>query len=211
MMAIMNEDLLRLFSTEEVKDALNQMHPHKLSRPDGMSPIFYQKYWNIVGPNVAACVLDILNNYSIKPQFNAAHIVLISKCPNPDKMTQFRPISFCNVIYKLASKTLANWLKPYLDQIISPMQSAFIPGCLITDNVLVAYEARFMPKTYALNMMYVSTVAYSFLLNEAFSALICQHITWGRLVGVSVASSAPAISHLLFANDTMIFCQATMK
>lgn len=55
-------------------------------------------------------------------------------------MSELRPIAVCNVIYKICAKVLANWLKPMIDQIISPQQSAFIPGRLITDNVLVANE-----------------------------------------------------------------------
>lgn len=54
---------------------------------------------------------------------------------------KLRPISLCNMVYKMTSKALANRLKTCLDQIISPNQNAFIPGRLIIDNLLVASEA----------------------------------------------------------------------
>ena len=106
-----------------------------------MNAFFYQKFWHIVGDIVVSAALEFLNFGHMLPALNHTHIVLIPKVKNPVKMSDFRPISLCNVIYKIIAKMLANRLKQNLPQIIVLTQSAFVPGRLITNNVLVAYEA----------------------------------------------------------------------
>ena len=94
----------------------------------------------MIGDHVIATMLDFLNSSNMNPNINYTHIVLIPKVKSPEKMSDYRLISLCNVIYKIISKVMANRLKQILPQLISPSQSAFVPGCLIIDNVLVAYE-----------------------------------------------------------------------
>jgi hypothetical protein len=139
--ADMNRLLLLPFVEDEVRNALFQMHPLKSPGPDGYNAGFYQKAWHITSKEVCIAVLHFLNGGEFDRDINSTHIVLIPKVSSPSKVTEFRPISLCNVIYKLIAKILANRLKKVLPFVISSEQSAFIPGRLITDNILVAFEA----------------------------------------------------------------------
>ena len=107
----MNQLLIQEFTREEVEAALKKMHPTKATGPDGMSAIFFQKYWGIVGNDVICMVLNVLNSNMSMVEINKTNITLVPKIKNPTKMTDFRPISLCNVVYKLISKVLANRLK----------------------------------------------------------------------------------------------------
>lgn len=101
--------------------------------PDGFTTSFYQIHWDLLGPSVTQAVLDFLNGGSLPDSVNRTTLVLIPKIKNPQEMKHFRPISLC-------SKVLAIRLRLFLDEIISEEQSAFVPGRLIIDNVLIAYE-----------------------------------------------------------------------
>ncbi|KAL0003477.1 hypothetical protein SO802_017258 [Lithocarpus litseifolius] len=274
----MNSQLTRSFSREEVEAALKSMEPLSAPGPDGMPPTFFQTYWSLVGDDVSSTVLNCLNNCSMPAEINHTFITLIPKVKSPEYISQFRPISLCNVIYKLVSKVLANRLQGILPDIISENQSAFQAGRLISDNILMAYEtlhymkhqpgkAGFMAlkldmskaydrvewsylkllmlkmgfheKWVYLMMMCITTVSYSILINgepsgkivpsrglrqgdpispylfllcsEGLHALIEKAALEGHIRGISLCRNGPRLTHLFFADDSLLFCRASIQ
>ena len=221
-------------------------------------------------------MIKLLSGREDVSAINETLIVLIPKVASPEEISQFRPISLCNVLYKIASKVVANRLKVILSEIISEEQSAFVPGRLITDNIISAYEClHFMKRRRVVNMRccalkldmmkaydrvewiylaailtklgfhqswvqmvmsLVTSVSFSVLLNgdrlenfrptrglrqgdpispylfllsaEGMSGLINSKIQSSVLNGIKVAPSAPTVSHLLFADDSLLFFRA---
>ena len=115
----MSEILSSRFSMEEVKAAMFEMGSLKAPGPDGFHAAFFQRNWAVVGGSVTDMCLNILNGDLRVDELNTTLICLIPKVKNPRKVSDFRPISLCNVLYKLITKTIANRLKNVLGSIIS--------------------------------------------------------------------------------------------
>ena len=209
-------------------------------------------------------------------EVNSSLIILIQKVPNPSSFNNYRPISLCNVIYKIISKLLVIRIRPILPRFISPSQSAFIPGRWIAENQVIVQELihRFkirkiksgqmaikidLQKAYdrvnwdflqavlskmGFNrtftgwiMSCVSTVSFEVLVNggksdqfkptrglregdplspylfiigqEVLSRLIGKEFEEKNISGVKASICAPPVTHVMYADDILLFSKAT--
>mgnify|MGYP004706984917 FL=1 len=136
----MNDKLTKEVDELEIKTALFSMNPNKAPCQDGMTPLFFQKFWHVVKSDLIAAIRSFFHSSHMPKSWNHTVISLIPKTQNPTNLKSYRPISLCNVVYKVISKILANRLKKVLSYCVSKNQAAFIPGKQILDNVILSHE-----------------------------------------------------------------------
>lgn len=98
-------------SRQEVHKALFHMGGLKAPGPDGYQAIFFQHQWEWVGDSVFNLIADIFAHPQKVKEINETLICLIPKIDDPSNIKHFRPISLCNVSYKIVTKVLANRMK----------------------------------------------------------------------------------------------------
>lgn len=105
---------------EEIKEVVFSIGSNKALERDGMSAHFFKCYWNIIRGEVIEAITSFFQRGYMLKEINHSFIVLIPKGSNAATVSQYRPISLCNVLYKIISKLLANRLKQILPKLISP-------------------------------------------------------------------------------------------
>ncbi|XP_016173417.1 uncharacterized protein LOC107615916 [Arachis ipaensis] len=223
-----NEELMREVTDKEIKEATFSLGSLKAPGPDGLNGLFYQKHWTIVGEVVCDVVKSFFHDGNLPSSIGKTFIVLAPKISRPETLNHLRPISCCNFIYKIISRMLVIRLRKIMDKIISPIQSAFVGGRLIQDNLVIVQEmfhdlnrkgtdaSRNLAIKIDMNKAY-DRVEWSFLeatlrafgFNPHWIKLLMKCVSQakeeGRISGVKIAPTAPAISHLFFADDCIIF------
>ena len=101
---------------------------------------FYQKNWNVVGDEVTKAILSFFSSGKLLQQIKHTFITLVPKSPKASSLSDYRPISCCNALYKIISKVLSNIFKHVIAELVSVQQSAFIKNRLISDASLLANE-----------------------------------------------------------------------
>ena len=108
--------------------------------PDGFTVNFFHHFWEMVKLDVWQIMEQSRIYGHILPALNATFLTLIPKCEGANNPDKFRPISLCNVIYKIITKVIANRLKPIFPSLISPEQSGFVEGRQISDGIILIHE-----------------------------------------------------------------------
>ncbi|KAI0529343.1 hypothetical protein KFK09_001890 [Dendrobium nobile] len=128
------------FTQSEFYTAVFQQGSNKSSGIDGSTASFFKFYWEII----KEVAWNAINKFFTTGRMNGAWkdtlVVLIPKITSLILPSNFRPISLCQTIYKIASTMIVNRLKCCISKIISKEQVAFIPGRSMSDHCLLALE-----------------------------------------------------------------------
>lgn len=272
------EWMARSISEMEVKKAIFSIGGDKAPGEDGYTAFFFQKCWDEVAQEVCCMIREVWEGSFDLSQINKTLLVLIPKIDKSEFVSQFMPISLCNVIYKCVTKIVVSRLKGALPGLISPFQVSFVPGRHIQDNVVVAKEvfhtmrrmkgkssffaikidlekaydimkwnfleevlkeANFPEVICGIIMKCISTVKTSIIWNgaisqdfspsrgirqgdpispylfvlgmEKLSHIIVEAVENGGWKPFRVGRRGPLVSHLLFADDLILFGEATIE
>ncbi|GJV68037.1 putative RNA-directed DNA polymerase, eukaryota, reverse transcriptase zinc-binding domain protein [Tanacetum coccineum] len=135
-----NTSMIAPVTNAEIKRAMFGIGDDKAPGPDGFTSAFFKKGWDVVGHDVCMAVHEFFVNGQLLKEVNHTFLALIPKITTPLGVSDYRPISCCNVIYKCISKILTNRIMVGIKEVVSDNQSAFVPGRRISDNILITQE-----------------------------------------------------------------------
>jgi hypothetical protein len=125
------------FTEDEIKRAITELPVEKAPVIDGFTRVFYRSCWDIIKHDIIAAFQCVYNlTTGPLPKLNGALLTLLPKKEVAELHGEFRPISLIHSFAKLITKVLALRLSPYIDGLVSNLQSAFINRHCIQDNFM---------------------------------------------------------------------------
>jgi len=122
------ESMVHNVTNDEIRKAMFSIGENKAPGPDGFSSAFFKGAWDVVGPDICLAIHEFFRNGKLLQQVNHTLLALVPKVATPACVTDYRPISCCNTLFKCISKILTERMKDGLLDLISINQSAFVPG-----------------------------------------------------------------------------------
>ncbi|KAJ0970218.1 hypothetical protein J5N97_023095 [Dioscorea zingiberensis] len=134
------DSLIKPVTKYEIFQTVKALPSGKAPGPNGINSEFLRAFWPKIGKELTNAIQYFFESGSLPSSWNQTHICLVPKKDNPICANDYRPISLCNINYKVIAKIMANRLRNVLPDLIGREQSAFIAGRSIFDNILLAQE-----------------------------------------------------------------------
>lgn len=132
--------LIEHVTVAKVYNALGEIDDKKAQGCDGFNSLFFKRTWSILGQEITNAVTRFFATREMHLPINVTSVSLIPKVKYPSSVKEFRPISCCTVLYNIISKILTNRLHEVMDALADNSQSAFVPGRVITNNIILNHE-----------------------------------------------------------------------
>ena len=132
--------MLIIPSDVEIQKQFFKMNQNKAPRPDGLTSGFFKASWEVIGHEVVDSIEHFFATAFLSASANATILSFIPKFHGATKVSDFRPISCLNTVYKVISRHLVTRLKPFLPEFILPCQIAFVKDRLLVENTTLASE-----------------------------------------------------------------------
>ncbi|XP_028112042.1 uncharacterized protein LOC114310295 [Camellia sinensis] len=208
------------FSEEEIWDVVKECEGNKAPKPGGFNLSCYQSCWNVIKLEVVQMMKEFHLNGKLAKAVNSSFITLIPKKECPIGLIDFRPITLVSSVYKILAKVLSRRLRQVLPMIISEVQYGFLSGRCIFDGILIANEVmdwrkktkskEFSPHRGLRQGDPLSPFHFN-LVTKGLNSLIERAKDLGTIKGAVVGHRELKLSHLQFADDTIIFCEANWE
>jgi hypothetical protein len=132
---------------EEIYQVLKGFKKEKSPGPDGWTVELYLHFFELMGQDLLEAIEDSRTRGLVNKHLNNTFIVLIPKQNLPRHFSDYRPISLCNLSYKIITKIIANRIRPLLSRALAEEQLGFLKGRQILDAIGTAQECLHSIKT----------------------------------------------------------------
>ena len=134
------QQMMSVPTAEEIRRLFFKLNPNKAPGPDGLTSGFFKATWETLGAEVVSSITQFFSSAFLPTSTNSTILTLVPKFPGATKISGFRPISCLNTVYKVISRLLVARVKPFLQDLILPCQTAFVKDRLLVENTVLASE-----------------------------------------------------------------------